>query len=429
MKYAFTHVNLLNGTKDMKVQKDMTVLVDGTKIAAIQKADKFVPADYTIKDMAGQYLLPGMINMHAHMFGTGKPAKSLSGGWQQSFKIKVLSTAVGQQILRKMVLSDAQMALYSGVTTLRCVGDFLYSDVYTRDAVNVGKKIGPRMLVSGPALTVTNGHGDGTFALAADDPWRLRYLTRNNIKHGVDFIKICITGGVMDSKVKGKAGIQRMTEEEAAAICDEAHRAGMIVASHTESTEGVRAALKAGVDSIEHGAKMDSEIIKLYKDHHAFTTMTISPAVPMAKLDPSVSLMSETCQYNSNIILQGVIDSARQAIENDIPLAIGTDAACPFAMQYNMWRELAYMVKFIGVTPAYALWSATLNNAQLAGIGSQTGSIEVGKDADLICCENDPLSDLRYLTKLSVVMTRGQLIENPDPHRMADVEAQLDTLL
>jgi len=429
MKIAFTHANVLDGTKDMKPQADMTVLVDSDRITAIAKAAAPIPAGYQVVDLAGKYLLPGMINMHAHMFGTGKPAKSLGTGWQQDFKIGALSTAAGKQVLNKMVLSDAQMALYSGVTTLRCVGDFHYSDVITRDAINAGKAVGPRMLVSGPALTVTNGHGDGTFAVTADDPWAFRHLTRTNIKNGVDFIKICITGGVMDSRVKGKAGILRMTQQEAEAICQEAHTAGMIVASHTECTEGVRTALKAGVDSIEHGAAMDSEIIKLYKSHKAFVTCTISPAIPMAKLDPSVSLMSEVCQYNSGIILQGVIDSAKQALENGIPVALGTDAACPFAMQYNMWRELAYFVKYVGVTPKFALWSATLNNATLMGLGTETGSIAVGKSADLIVCPGNPLDDLRILSRVEMVMTRGQLLTNPDPHRIPEVEAQLDTLL
>lgn len=429
MKYALTHATILDGTTNMKPRPNMTVLVDDDTITAIQSSSQPLNGGYETVDLEGKYLLPGMINMHAHMFGTGKPSKELGSGWQQRAKIKVMSNAVGKKILNKMVLSNAQMALYSGVTTLRCVGDFHYSDVITRNAINAGKAIGPRMIVSGPALTVTNGHGDGTFGIAADDPWRLRYLTRNNIKHGVDFIKICITGGVMDSTIKGKAGLQRMTEEEAAAICDEAHRAGMIVASHTESTEGVRAALKAGVDSIEHGAAMDDEIIKLYKSHHAFTTMTISPAIPMAKLDPSVSLMSDICQYNSNIILQGVIDSAKQALENDIPLALGTDAACPFAMQYNVWRELAYMVKYVGVTPKFALWTATLNNAQLLGIGDKTGSIEVGKCADLFAIDGDPLTDIRQLSHVSMVMTCGKLINNPDPHRLPDVEKTLDELL
>ena len=160
---------------------------------------------------------------------------------------------------------NALTALHAGVTTMRSVGEFFYTDVKLRDEINNGEFVGPNLLVSGFFLSVTGGHGAPFLALVGDSPWEARRNVRINVKNGVDLIKICVTGGVTDAKMVGEAGRLQMTVEEVAAICEETHKIGLRVAAHVESTEGVRVALKGGVDTIEHGSEMDDEIISLFK--------------------------------------------------------------------------------------------------------------------------------------------------------------------
>ena len=428
MNYAIINANLLNGTREMEVENDVTVLVEGNVIKKIGKDIK-IPDGYKVYNLSHKYLMPGLINMHVHLFGTGKPSKNISGGPTQKYVIKFIKTGLGHIVLNKIVERDALLALNSGVTTIRCVGDFEYADVKLRDRINQGKLVGPRMFVSGPAITVTHGHGDGTFAIVCDTPEAAREQARKNLANGTDFIKICNTGGVMDSTEKGHAGILRMPMEVTKAIVDEAHKAGVIVASHTESTEGVRQALEAGVDSVEHGAPMDDEIIKLYKEKGSFVTCTISPALPISKLDPEFTKMTDIHIFNGNIVAQGIIDSARQGVENGVPVALGTDAACPFAMQYNMWRELAYFVKYTGVDNRFALYSATLNNARLLKMDDKIGSIEEGKLADMIVTDDNPLEDLRTLKDVRMVFVDGNVIEHPEVKKFEDIERELDKLI
>ncbi len=428
MNYAIINANLLNGTRDMEVQPDRTVLVDGNKIIKIGK-DVRIPDGYKVYNLSHKYLLPGLINMHVHLFGTGKPSKNISGGPTQKYVIKFIKTPVGHVVLDQIVKRDALMALHSGTTTLRCVGDFEYADVKLRDKIRRGELVGPRMIVSGPALTVTNGHGDGTFAVVCDTVEAVHEQVRKNLEHGVDFIKICNTGGVMDSTEKGHAGILRMPGEITKAIVEDAHKAGVIVASHTESTEGVRQALEAGVDSIEHGAPMDEEIMKLYKEKGSFVTCTISPALPIAKLDKELTKMTDVHLYNGDMVARGIIESARQGVENGIPVALGTDAACPFAMQYNMWRELAYFKENVGVDNRFALYSATLNNARLLKMDDKIGSIEEGKLADMIVTDENPLENLRTLSNVRMVFVDGNVIEQPNVRKFDNIETELDKLI
>jgi len=428
MNYAIINANLLNGTKEMEVQEDVTVLVEGNVIRKIGK-DLKIPDGYKVYNLSHKYLMPGLINMHVHLFGTGKPSKNISGGPTQKYVIKFIKTGLGHVVLNKIVERDALLALNSGTTTIRCVGDFEYADVKLRDRINKGEIVGPRMIVSGPALTVTHGHGDGTFAIVCDSEEAARSQVRKNLKNGTDFIKICNTGGVMDSTEKGHAGILRMPIEITKAIVDEAHKAGVIVASHTESTEGVKQALEAGVDSIEHGAPMDEEIIKMYKEKGSFVTCTISPALPISKLDPELTKMTDIHVYNGNIVAQGIIDSARQGVEKGIPVALGTDAACPFAMQYNMWRELVYFKQNVGVDNRFALYSATLNNARLLKMDDKIGSIEEGKLADMIVTDSNPLDDLRTLKDVRMVFVNGNVIEHPVVKKFEDIEKELDKLI
>lgn len=221
-KKVFINANLWDGYAD-SVFKKCAVFVDGDKIAKISYDEKPDVSGYEVIDLNGKYVTPGLVNPHVHLFGTGMPSKVISGGGAQKLVMKIVKTKLGDKILDALVKSAARQQLLSGVTTLRAVGDFKYSDVRLRDKINSGKVQGPRLQVSGPAITVPGGHGDGTFSMTSDTLDGLRALVRQNKERGVDFIKICVTGGVIDAKVKGEPGEVKMSLEQTKAVVDEAH--------------------------------------------------------------------------------------------------------------------------------------------------------------------------------------------------------------
>lgn len=204
---------------------------------------------------------------------------------------------------------------------------------------------------------------------------------------------------------------------------------GYTVAAHVESPEGVRVALENGVDSIEHGAKPDADILRLFRERGAFLCTTISPALPYALFDRSVSNASEVERYNGNVVFEGIIDCAKAALEQDIPVVLGNDVGCPWITQYDFWRELCYFHKYCGVSNQFALYTATLRNARLAGVGDVTGSLEVGKSEDLIVTRQNPLEDLRALQHLELVACRGRVVKKPAPKRNQTVDKLLDPYL
>ena len=238
-----------------------------------------------------------------------------------------------------------------------------------------------------------------------------------------------ITGGVLDAKEKGVPGELKMPPEMVKAVCDKAHEAGYTVAAHVESPEGVRVALENGVDSIEHGAKPDEHIIELFRERGAFLCTTISPALPYALFDRSVSNASEVEQYNGNVVFEGIIECAKAALENDIPVVLGNDVGCPWITQYDFWRELYYFHKFVGVSNSFALYTATARSAELAGLGDVTGTIAKGKSADMIVTAENPLDDLRALRNVEKVIARGKFYDNPKFKKNPIVAAELDKFM
>lgn len=234
---------------------------------------------------------------------------------------------------------------------------------------------------------------------------------------------------MLDAEVVGEPGVLRMQPELVKAACDKAHSLGMIVAAHVESPEGVMAALQNGVDSIEHGAQPNDEMITLFKQRKAFQISTISPALPYALFDRSISHATYEQQENGKIVFDGIVALAKANLAAGVPVGLGTDVGCPYITHYDMWRELHYFVKYCGVTPAFALYSATKLNARLAGIGDLTGSIEADKQADLIVCANDPLRNLSALRELDMVVKGGYRIDKPQIKKMDEVERELDKFL
>ena len=187
--------------------------------------------------------------------------------------------------------------------------------------------------------------------------------------------------------------------------------------------------LENGVDTIEHGAKPDEEILRLFRERGAAHVATLSPALPYALFDRSISHATETEQFNGQVVFDGIIDCARACLANGIPVGLGTDTGCPYITHYDMWREVNYFQRYCGVTRAFALHSATLGNARIAGIDSLTGSLEAGKCADMIVTAENPLTDLKALRHVDMVIARGRLIRQPKVKKMPRVELELDKFL
>lgn len=426
MKFAYINGKILNGDKDMQVRQGLVIVTDGEKITDIVKE---VPksGDVKVIDLNGRYIMPGLINMHVHLAGNGKPQK------KQRDNEKLVKTLMGTALSRaaayKLVSDFAKTELLSGVTTIRTVGGLGDFDTKLRDEILAGKRVGPRILAANEGISVPGGHMAGSVAVAAHSIDEALAQLEHAKCEKVDIVKLMITGGVLDAKEKGVPGELKMQPQMVKVVCDKAHAAGYKVAAHVESPEGVKVALENGVDSIEHGAKPDDEMIKLFKDKGAFLCTTISPAVPYALFDRGLTNATEVEQYNGNIVFEGIVECSKAALANDIPVVLGNDVGCPWITQYDFWRELCYFHKYTGVSNQFALYTATKRSAELAGIGDITGSIEKGKCADMIVTKENPLDNLEALRHVDMVIACGKLIDNPQVKINRLVEKELDRFL
>ena len=422
MKYALINAMLLDGSENMKAHR-AAVLVENGRIAAIAD-DESGFGEVKKIDLEGRYLMPGLINMHVHLPGSGMPNYTKK---QNAKSVNFLmSNIITRSVVYSLCYKFARTALMSGVTTIRTVGGLRNIDSRIRDDINSGKRLGPRILAANEAVSVPGGHMAGVLAYEAEtEDDCVRYIGLI-AKDKPDLIKIMVTGGVLDAKVKGEPGELKMPPELIKVCCDEAHRLGFKVAAHVESPVGMTAALENGVDFIEHGAEMSDEHLKLYKEHGAAQICTLSPAVPCAEFPMEIAHTTELSRYNGRVVRDGIINCAKRALENGIPVGLGTDTACPFVTHYDMWRELVYFTKYVGVSNTFALHTATLVNARIAGIDDETGSIEVGKSADLLVTDSDPTADLRALRTAYMVVMRGRVINKPKVKKFDYVEQELD---
>ena len=432
MKYVFTNGKILNGTKDMQVQEGQVILVGNERITEILPAEEagkrnLKASGYEEIDLQGKYILPGLINMHVHLAGNGKPQKKQRDN--EALVKKIMSNGLTKAIAYHMVCGFAKDELYSGVTTIRTVGGLGDFDTRLRDDIAAGKKPGPRILAANEGISVPGGHMAGSVAIAAGSiEEALQHLEIAKAQK-VDLVKLMITGGVLDAKEKGVPGELKMAPEMVKAVCDKAHAMGYKVAAHVESPKGVKVALQNGVDSIEHGAKADEEMIALFKEHNAFLCTTLSPALPYALFDRSITNASEVEQFNGNVVFEGIMDCAKAAIANDIPVVLGNDVGCPWITQYDFWRELYYFHKYVGVSNTFALYTATCRGAEMAGIGDITGTLEPGKCADMIVVEKNPLEDIRALRNVDMVVSQGKVLRSPKVKKKQIVETELDKFL
>ena len=355
MKRAYINGILLDGTQQMEPQAHKVLLCEDGVITAV--ADEGTDLDgYEVIDLHGGYAMPGLINLHVHLAGNGKPSAKPRDN--AALVRKILSNGLTRAVAYRMVCSYAKLELLGGVTTIRTVGGIADFDTRCRDDAQAGKILAPRILAANEGISVPGGHMAGSVAVAAHNNGEaLTQLTRASTQR-VDLVKLMITGGVLDAAEKGTPGELKMPPEMVKAVCDQAHAMGYPVAAHTESPEGVKVALA-----------------------------------------------------------------------NGIPVGLGNDVGCPYITQYDFWRELCYFHKYCGVSNQFALYTATLRNARLAGVGDVTGSLEVGKSEDLIVTRQNPLEDLRALQHLELVACRGRVVKKPAPKRNQTVDKLLDPYL
>lgn len=425
MIYAIKNIKILNGHEDMTPVEGKAIIVDDGKIADIISENE-IPGDIEIRDLGGRYLLPGLINLHVHIAANGKP-KNKKTDYKKVAKL--LKLAVARFVVRKMCEKYVLEQLLSGTTTVRTVGGVLDFDSKVRDRINSGKIKGPRILASDYAVSVEGGHMTGSVAMPAHSPEEAVQMVRDIAKLKPDLIKLMITGGVLDATVPGEPGVLKMPAEYVKAAVEEAHKLGYKVAAHVEGTEGMIVALNNGVDSIEHGGKPDDEVIKLFKEKGSVLVGTLSPAVPFVFINKEYTGLSDIDVLNGKALFENMKECINECLKNGITVGLGTDSGCPFTTQYDFWRELVYYNKFCGVSPAFAIHTATEINASVIGIDDITGTVEKGKSADFMVVRDNPLNDLQTLRSPTEVFIRGDMIVDPKPKKFSLVEEQLDNVL
>ncbi len=394
------NLNLIDGSGDF-VENGMMV-VEGTKIMEIGKNDTNFPANAEIVDMKGYTVLPGLIDSHVHLGGNGDP----------NMEIAMLKDLLPTATLKAYV--NARSDLLAGFTTIRTMGDRGFLDVALKKAAEKGLVDGPRMKVSGQALSMTGGHGDmwlapgitySGFGVIADGVDELRKAARYQLKMGADFIKLMATGGVMSEG--DEPGSPQFNEDEMRAAIEEAHKAGKKAAAHAQGTKGIKNAIRAGIDSIEHGIFLDDEAIQLMKKKGVFLVATLSAVFNIKKHGKGAGIPDYAVRKVEEIMDQH-IDSFTRAYKAGVKIAMGTDAATPFNKHGRNAQELELMVK-AGVKPTDAIMSATKWGAELLEMDDVVGTLEPGKEADIIAVDGNPLEDITLLKNVKFVMKAGRI--------------------
>lgn len=370
------------------------LVVEDGKIAAINPASA---PDGTLVDLGDMTLLPGLMDAHVHLTYDIEPG----------FELAPVRETAADEALRGA--ANAKKTLLAGFTTVRNVGAGGFSDVSLVNAIDKGRIAGPRVIPAGHALGVTGGHCDitgfgpgvrenGPEAGIADGADAFVRAARYQIKHGAKVIKICATAGVLS--FEDSVGAQQMSFEEMKAVADEAHRHGVKVAAHAHGTEGIIAASKAGIDSIEHGSIITDEAAGVLKKNGTYLVSTLYLAQTI-----DWDALPAPLAAKGRAVMPLADESFKRALKSGVKMALGTDAAVyPHGLNAG---ELVRHVE-LGQSPIDAIRSATVNNADLFGLNDR-GRIAPGLLADLIAVEGDPLADIKQLIDVDFVMKDGEI--------------------
>lgn len=345
----------------------------------IRTVSQACPESYdSFLDWQEYTVMPGLINCHTHVGILPAADSNL-----------VLRYPLSQRVV--FILKHLKQLLASGVTTIRDMGCYEGVDLELRDFVRSGQVLGPDMYVSGPMLTMTGGHAH-TVGVEVDGVDECRKETRRRLKSGVDVVKLMATGGVLTKGVE--PGASQLTLEEMTVICQEAHKAGRRVAAHAQGNEGIRNALKAGVDSIEHGFYLDEQLVEEMVARGTWYVPTFCAPWFMAEKGEELGLAQE---FLDKVLASRDAHAASfsMALKGGVKIACGTDASTPFNGHDLTAKELTLLCEH-GMTPAQAIEAATKNAAQCIGL-SDRGQILPGMRADLIAVEGDPLKDIHCL--------------------------------
>ena len=386
-----------------KMLADQVIAIQGEKITSVGDAtDISIPDGARVIDLSNKTVMPGLIDMHVHLTSDHR-----FHGYQG------LGISVPRSALYGVL--NANKTMNAGFTTVRNVGAKGYADVALRDAINDGEIVGPRMRVSGPSLGITGGHCDNNLLPpqygasnegVADGPWQVRAKVREVIKYGADLIKFCATGGVLS---KGDSvGDQQYTLEEMQAIVAEAHQHSRKVAAHAHGAEGIKAAIIAGVDSVEHSSLIDDEGIRLAKEHGTFLVFDVYNDTYILEHGAEVGMLQESLD-KERMIGQLQRDNFQKAFEAGARMAFGSDGAVyPHG---DNGKQFAYMVEY-GMTPMQAIQAATVHAAELIGWPDTVGAIAAGRYADIIAVDSNPLEDVTVMEHVSFVMKGGEVFKD-----------------
>lgn len=395
---ATTHISAdrLVDVENSRVIESPLVAIEGNRIISID-TDVTAPAGTIV--LEGMTLVPGLMDMHTHLTYAS-----------DEFGYRSLANSATRSALKGV--KNARVSLQAGFTTMRNLGATGFTDVALRDAINDGDIPGPRLFVSGPALGITGGHCDNNLLPrdynvrgegVADGPWATRAKVRENIKYGADLIKFCATGGVLSKGTK--VGAQQYTLEEMQAVVDEAHSRGVTVAAHAHGTSGIKAAIIAGVDSVEHASFLDREAIRLAKKHDTILSMDVYVTEHILSRGEKAGILPESLEKERKVGGRQR-ESFRSAVEAGVQMVFGSDAAAYPHGQNG--RQFSRMVRF-GMTPMQALQAATINSARLLRQQDRLGSISPGKLADIVAVPGNPLEDISVMERVLFVMKDGEV--------------------